>query len=47
MNNSGYESVDDFVSAAEEDPGSISVGGSGEFTANHVGTLSFGQMTDS
>lgn len=44
---SPYETVDDFVSAGQENPGSISVGGSGEFTANHVGTLSFGQMTDS
>ena len=36
---SPYETIDDFIAAAEADPGSLSVGGSGDFSANHVGTL--------
>jgi tripartite-type tricarboxylate transporter receptor subunit TctC len=43
---SPIDSLEDFVEEAEENPGSISVGGSGEFTANHVGTLEFGRLTD-
>lgn len=38
---SDYESVDDFVAAAKEKPGGLSVGGSGDFSANHIGTLKF------
>lgn len=36
---SEYETLDDFIAAAKERPGAISVGGSGDFSANHVGTL--------
>ncbi|WP_448071024.1 tripartite tricarboxylate transporter substrate binding protein [Georgenia yuyongxinii] len=36
---SEYETLDDFIAAAKENPGAISVGGSGDFSANHVGTL--------
>src|SRR5690554_933707 len=36
---SEYETLDDFIAAAEASPGAISVGGSGDFSANHVGTL--------
>lgn len=36
---SPYESLEDFVEAAEENPGELTVGGSGEFSANHMGTL--------
>lgn len=40
---SEMESVDDFIAAAKEDPGALSVGGSGDFSANHIGTL---QLSD-
>ncbi|WP_341359145.1 tripartite tricarboxylate transporter substrate binding protein [Georgenia sp. M64] len=36
---SEYETLDDFIAAAKESPGAISVGGSGDYSANHVGTL--------
>src|SRR5699024_4276645 len=36
---SPFQTIDDFIAAAEADPGSLSVGGSGDFSANHVGTL--------
>ena len=36
---SEWETLDDFIAAAEEAPGGLTVGGSGEFTANHVSTL--------
>lgn len=36
---SDIQNLDDFIAAAEENPGAISVGGSGDFTANHMGTL--------
>lgn len=36
---SEYQSLDDFIAAAQADPGALSVGGSGDFSANHVGTL--------
>ena len=38
---SPYETLDDFIAAAEENPGALSVGGSGDYSANHVGTLLF------
>lgn len=38
---SEFESVDDFIAAAKENPGALSVGGSGDFSANHMGTLKF------
>lgn len=43
---SQYETVEEFIAAAEEEPGSISVGGSGEFTSNHVATLQLAQQND-
>lgn len=36
---SEYQTLDDFIAAAKANPGAISVGGSGDFSANHVGTL--------
>lgn len=36
---SDIQTLDDFIAAAKESPRAMSVGGSGDFTANHVGTL--------
>jgi tripartite-type tricarboxylate transporter receptor subunit TctC len=36
---SEYQTLDDFIAAAKASPGAISVGGSGDFSANHIGTL--------
>ncbi|OZM79621.1 tripartite tricarboxylate transporter substrate binding protein [Pseudonocardia sp. MH-G8] len=36
---SEYRTLDDFIAAAKANPGAISVGGSGDFSANHIGTL--------
>lgn len=41
---SDIQNLDDFIAAAKEDPGAISVGGSGDFTANHIGTLMLSDM---
>ncbi len=38
---SEMETLDDFIAAAKEKPGAMSVGGSGDFSANHLGTLQF------
>lgn len=38
---SEFQTVDDFVAAAKANPGALSVGGSGDFSANHIGTLKF------
>ncbi|WP_109473023.1 Bug family tripartite tricarboxylate transporter substrate binding protein [Ornithinimicrobium cavernae] len=38
---SEFETLEDFVAAAKEKPGGLSVGGSGDFSANHIGTLQF------
>ena len=43
---SPYNNVEEFIAAAQEDPGSISLGGSGEFTSNHVATLQLAQQND-
>lgn len=43
---SPYNTVEEFIAAAQEDPGSISLGGSGEFTSNHVATLQLAQQND-
>jgi tripartite-type tricarboxylate transporter receptor subunit TctC len=40
---SEMETVEDFVAAAKENPGALSVGGSGDFSANHIGTLQFAE----
>lgn len=39
---SDIEDLEDFIAAAEEAPGAISVAGSGDFSANHMGTLMLG-----
>lgn len=36
---SEYETLDDFIAAAKEDPGALSIGGSGSYGANHIGVL--------
>lgn len=41
---SDIQNLDDFIAAAEQNPGGISVGGSGDFTANHMGTLMLGDQ---
>lgn len=41
---SDIQDLDDFIAAAEADPGSMSIGGSGDFTANHLGTLMLGDL---
>lgn len=41
---SDIQNLEDFIAAAEENPGAISVGGSGDFTANHIGTLMLGDQ---
>lgn len=38
---SEIETLEDFVAEAEASPGALSVGGSGDFSANHIGTLAF------
>ncbi len=43
---SDIQTLDDFIAAAQEDPGAVSVGGSGDFTANHIGTLAFADAAD-
>lgn len=39
-------SLEEFIAAAEADPGAVTVGGSGEFTANHIGMLRLEQLAD-
>ncbi|MHA7154265.1 tripartite tricarboxylate transporter substrate binding protein [Arthrobacter sp. TMN-50] len=41
---SDIQDLDDFIAAAEADPGAMSIGGSGDFTANHLGTLMLGDL---
>ena len=41
---SDIQTLDDFIAAAEENPGGMSIGGSGDFSANHIGTLMLGDM---
>lgn len=41
---SPIQDLDDFIAQAEANPGAVSVGGSGDFTANHIGTLMLGDM---
>lgn len=43
---SDIETLDDFIAAASENPGGVSVGGSGDFSANHIGTLEFADKAD-
>lgn len=43
--NSPIKSVDDFVKAAKEKPGAITVGGSGTYSANHLETLRLAKLT--
>ncbi|HEX2095995.1 MAG TPA: tripartite tricarboxylate transporter substrate binding protein [Solirubrobacterales bacterium] len=39
---SPHQTLDDFIAAAKANPGAVSVGGSGDFSANHIGTLLLG-----
>jgi tripartite-type tricarboxylate transporter receptor subunit TctC len=41
---SPYETLEDLIQAARNNPGAISLGGSGEYTANHVGTLRLNEL---
>ncbi|MFJ6280610.1 tripartite tricarboxylate transporter substrate binding protein [Arthrobacter subterraneus] len=41
---SDIQTLDDFIEAAKADPGAMSVGGSGDFSANHIGTLMLNDM---
>lgn len=41
---SDIQNLDDFIAAAKENPGGMSVGGSGDFSANHIGTLMLNDM---
>lgn len=41
---SPIQTLDDFIAEAEANPGAVTVGGSGDFTANHVGTLMLGDL---
>jgi len=43
---SPFQTLDDFVSYAKENPGVITVGGSGSYSANHLGTLEFDQEAE-
>lgn len=42
---SPFETLDDFIQAAEESPGELTVGGSAKFSANHIGTLAIEKAT--
>lgn len=42
---SPIQDLDDFIEEAEANPGSVTVGGSGDFTANHLGVLLLGDQT--
>lgn len=39
---SPIKTLDDFVAAAKRDPRAMTVGGSGDYSANHIGTLELG-----
>lgn len=41
---SQFKTLEDFVNYAKENPGVITVGGSGSYSANHLGTLEFNQI---
>ena len=41
---SEIQTLEDFIAAAEANPGAMSVGGSGDFSANHIGTLMLNDM---
>lgn len=43
---SDIETLDDFIESAQEAPEAITVGGSGSYSANHLGTLIFEQEAD-
>ncbi len=36
---SAIETLEDFIAEAQANPGAISIGGSGDYSANHIGTL--------
>ncbi|GAW91893.1 C4-dicarboxylate ABC transporter substrate-binding protein [Calderihabitans maritimus] len=41
---SEFKTLEDFVKYAKENPGAITIGGSGSYSANHLGTLEFNQI---
>ncbi len=43
---SPIQDLDDFIAEAKANPKSVTVGGSGDFTANHIGTLMLGDQAD-
>jgi tripartite-type tricarboxylate transporter receptor subunit TctC len=43
---SQFKTLEQFVNYAKENPGIITIGGSGSFSANHLGTLEFNQAAD-
>lgn len=43
---SDIQNLDDFIAAAKASPGTISIGGSGDFTANHLGALQLSDLAD-
>lgn len=43
---SPIQNLDDFIQQAKEKPGAVIVGGSGDFTANHLGTLLLEEAAD-
>jgi len=43
---SEFKTLEDFINYAKENPGIITVGGSGSYSANHLGTLKFDQAAD-
>jgi tripartite-type tricarboxylate transporter receptor subunit TctC len=43
---SPFETLEDFVNYAKENPGVLTLGGSGSYSANHVGTVEFNKAAD-
>ena len=43
---SDIQDLDDFIAAAQAKPGGLSIGGSGDFTANHLGALLLEDLAD-
>jgi len=43
---SQFKTLEQFVNYAKENPGVITLGGSGSYSANHLGTLEFNQAAD-
>ena len=45
-NDSPFQTLDELLAYAKENPGSITIGGSGSNTANHIATLQLEQLAD-